>query len=103
MGGMEPNPYEAPAKSVQTLPRKVTVAARAFRVGVLLAALGVVVFASSCAIAILSIWLGERGKMPFWFHLAMYIAFSLVPIGITIAVIGQGFLLWGSRHRPPNP
>jgi hypothetical protein len=98
---MEPNPYEAPAKPVQALPRKVTVAAKVFRVGVLLAALGVVVFACACAIGILSIWLGERGSAPAWFQLAIYLALSLVPVGITIAVIGGAILLWVRRRRPP--
>lgn len=100
MGRMEPNPYEAPAKSVPTLPRKVTVGARVFRVGVTLAALGAGGFVCSVASAVLVLM--HQGPPTFWFQLIVFVAVALVPVGIVIAVVGGVVWIWGRLRRPPN-
>lgn len=93
MGGMEPNPYQAPDQPVPTLPRKVTFGrmfgARMFRVGGILVATGAAVTGLGYCVGS-----SQYGEPPLWFFLPLAVAMVMVPVGIVIAIIGGA--IWGA-------
>jgi len=103
MGGMEPNPYEAPAAAPHALPpRRLPVGARITRVGAMLTAIGVFVFLGCFA----AFGLFDGKEPPDWYARITLSAVAMVPIGVAIAVVGGAVWLCGNlwaHARPPNP
>jgi hypothetical protein len=91
---MQPNPYEPPAdQSRPTPPGKASLVASLLRIGATLAAIGVIVFVWS--FVSFNFFMDNNVVPPFWFQLTLLVALALVPLGITIGVVGGVVWLWG--------
>jgi hypothetical protein len=95
---MQPNPYEPPALPGRpSPPRKLSIGATIVRIGATLAAIGAVVFV--CCFLSFTFLMDNENPAPFWMQLSVLVAVALVPVGMTIAVLGGAIWVWGIVRR----